>query len=57
MALETEVLLSTLYYQSLGATSVKEVRHAIRALMSKEKIASVEKEFEESKQENQGEAQ
>jgi hypothetical protein len=53
MALETIALLNSLYYQSLGLTTVSQMQHALRAMMSKEQIAAVEKEFEDSKKEEQ----
>jgi DNA-binding cell septation regulator SpoVG len=50
MSQETDALLRTILFQVLKAKSVKEILHAIKAMCNKDLIASVEKEYQEYKE-------
>ena len=48
MALETEVLLKTIYAQLLKAKTLEEARQALRIMLNEEQIAYVEKSLASS---------
>ena len=53
MSKETEALLRSILYQVEKASSVTEIRHAIRAMCSKDDISSVMHELAEEKKEKE----